>query len=238
MRRVLAVIFVIVGVAAITVGGIGVAAFGVEGKMQSSSSALESSSRSHALLADILSIEAGFPGSSALGEVTIGAEAVGGKPLFIGYGTRRSVDKYLEGVGFDAVAQQGSAWETRTVPGVVEPDDPLDKNFWLGSSTGFDAEVAFKIPSEGQASLVVMNQNATAPVEARIAIGYQSELVFPLSVGAIAVGALLVVVGLVLLRPRRQRAVPAESGGQDAVQTADADEAPSGDAMTNGSGSP
>lgn len=203
MRRAWGIILALVGVAAVGLGAIGIAAFGVAGQMKATSSSLVSGDDSHALVADILSIDAGFPGSSSLGEVTIGAEALGGRPLFIGYGTRADVDQYLEGVAFDAVAQQGSEWQTKSVPGSATPADPGKQDFWRGSATGFDAAVRFQLPSSGQASLVVMNRNGEAPVKARIAVGYESALAFPLSVALVVVGAALFVVGLLLLRRRK-----------------------------------
>lgn len=207
MRRAWGIILALVGAAAVALGAIGLAAFGVAGQMKETSSALVSGDDSHALVADILSIDAGFPGSSSLGEVTIGAEALGGRPVFIGYGTRSDVDQYLEGVAFDAVSQQGSEWQTKSVPGSGSPADPGKQSFWRGSATGFDADVRFQLPSSGQVSLVVMNRNGDAPVKARIAVGYESDLVFPLSLALVVVGAALFVVGLLLLRRRRAGSV-------------------------------
>jgi hypothetical protein len=199
------------GLIAVGVGVLGVTAFGPQGRLDAASSPLVSKKDSHALVADILSIDAGFPSSASLGEVTIGAEAVGGKPLFIGYGTREAVDKYLDGVGFDAVSQAGSQWQTKSVPGGPPPDPPGDEKFWLGSSSGFDTEVRFAIPSSGEASVVIMNMDGGAPVKARIAIGYQSDVVFPASLAAIVVGSVMVLVGILLLRRRRGDVTPASA---------------------------
>lgn len=199
MRRFLGLVLFILGLAAVTLGGLAVSAFGTSGSLQTTSPPLQTSEKSYAIVADILAIDAGFPGSSQLGEVTIGAESLNGDLLFIGYGQRSDVNAYLAQVQFDAVTQQGDGWDTRTVPGRNEPATPEDQAFWLDSSTGVDPNIVFDIAGSDQLTVVVMNQDQQPGVNAELYVGYESEIVFPVSAAAIAVGVVFVVLGVVLM---------------------------------------
>ncbi len=199
LRRFLGLVLFILGLAAATLGGLAVSAFGTNGTLQTMSPALQSSEKSYAIVADILAIDAGFPGSSQLGEVTIGAESIDGGSLFIGYGQRSDVNAYLAQVQFDAVTQQGDGWDTRTVPGRNEPGPSEDQNFWLDSSTGVDPDIVFDTAGSDQLTVVVMNQDQQPGVSAALYVGYESDIVFPVSAAALAVGAVLVVLGVVMM---------------------------------------
>ena len=213
MRRVFGALIILVGVGLTIAGGLGIAGFGTAGALQANSPLLQTSPDSYAIVADVTAVDAGFPWSEDLGDVTIGAEGQAGQSLFVGYGLRTDVNDYLAGVGFDAVAQRSGGWETRVIPGIDKPAPPADQDFWLGQAVGADASVDFTSPSSGDVSVVVMNQDGTAGVAAELFVGYESDVVFPASLGAVILGAVLVVLGLYLVirRSKRQRAQPVAS---------------------------
>ncbi len=208
MRRIFGALLILIGAGLTAAGALGIVGFGTSGSLQTNSPPLQTSPDSYAIVADVIGVDAGFPGSSSLGDVTIGAEGPSGQVLFVGYGLRSDVNDYLAGVGFDAVAQRSGGWETRVIPGVSEPAAPEAQDFWLGQAVGGDASVDFKAPSSGDVSVVVMNQDGSAGVAAELFVGYESDVVFPAAVAAVAVGAILAIVGLFLVI-RRSKSVSA-----------------------------
>jgi hypothetical protein len=213
VRKVFGALIILIGVGLTIAGGLGIAGFGTAGTLQAKSPLLQTSPDSYAIVADVTAVDAGFPGSEDLGDVTIGAAGQAGQSLFVGYGLRTDVNDYLAGVGFDAVAQRSGGWETRVIPGVDKPPPPADQDFWLGQAVGADASVDFTPPSSGDVSVVVMNQDGTAGVAAELFVGYESDVVFPASLGAVVVGAVLVLLGiyLVIRRSKREQAQPVAS---------------------------
>ena len=222
LRRFLGAVLIVIGLAAATIGGIGVSAFGTSGSLQTNSPPLQSSPKSYAIVVDILAIDAGFPGSSELGELTIGAEALDGDLLFIGYGQRSDVNAYLAQTQFDVVTQRGNGWDTRTVPGNQVPGSPEGQDFWLDSSTGVDPDVVFDVAGSDQLTVVVMNQGQSSGVDANLYVGYESEVIFPASAGAIAVGVVLVVGGVVLVARRGRKSNPPQTEPPSQLETAEA----------------
>lgn len=214
-RTILGLVCIVVGALTVTIGVIGVSAFGSAGKLEVTSSRLTTDRDAYALVADVQGVSAGFPGSQTLGTTTIGASSVGGKRLFVGLATGKEVNDYLFGVPFEAVRQNGSTWETLPVPGLEEAAPPATQKFWLRKSTGPAPSFEYT-GGTGTSSLVIMNADGRPSVNAAIRISYVSSSIFPLSLAAIALGALLVLFGLfVLWRARRRPARAAADGNAD-----------------------
>lgn len=223
LRRIIGALLILLGIGLTIAGGLGVAGFGTSGTLQANSPPLQTSPDSYAIVADIVGVDAGFPGSSSLGEITIGAETQSAQQLFVGYALRSDVNDYLAGVGFDAVAQRSGGWETRVIPGVSVPGEPAEQDFWLGEAVGSTASVQFAAPTGGDISVVVMNSDVKPGVTAELFVGYESDVVFPASVGSIVLGAVLVIVGLILVirraKPSEQPPVPSKYPAPEATQT-------------------
>lgn len=217
LKRFVGLVSLVVGAVLLIGGVLAVMTFGTGGSMQTTSQQIKSGTDSYALVADLLGVSTGFPGSSMLGTTTIGARASGGEPVFIGMGPRDAVDQYLSGVSFDAVQQNGTEWQTRTVPGTEVPKPPAQQNVWLTKGVGMLPALQFKPASSGPTTFVVMNQNASPGVSAYLAVRYQSAWIFPLAVGAIILGALLLILGLWQVFKRRRRDDPAVPAGAPAV---------------------
>lgn len=224
VKGLVGVVLLLAGGALAVLGGISVATFGSSGSLEAVSTPLETSPQGHALVADIVGVSTGFPGSTMLGTTTIGAQAEGGQPLFVGVGSRALVDKYLFGVPYQAVRQDGSAWETLSVPGTKQPPPPGKQKLWASQSTGVHPSLEFRPPGAGSSSFVVMNADGSPGVDARITVGYVSKWVFPLSIAALVVGILLAFEGVYLLwRSRRPRtSAGSESGPPPPVSRAQA----------------
>lgn len=221
LKVVLGLVSLVVGVALLAAGVLGIVTFGTSGTLEAVSTPLKSNPKSYALVADVIGIDTGFPGSSSLGTTTLGAQSTNGKRLFIGVGPRDAVDEYLLGVPFDAVRQDGSAWQTQTVPGTNKPAPPANERFWLRRGTGIKPTVEFVTPGSGMATYVIMNGDGTPAVAARMTMGFSSPSAFPLSIAAIIIGGLAALLGLFLLLRRRRGPgadAPAVTGADQAIR--------------------
>ncbi|MFN8126263.1 MAG: hypothetical protein U0R64_07135 [Candidatus Nanopelagicales bacterium] len=201
-KRIVGAVLLILGILLAAGGGLCIAAFGPSGNLTVRSTPLQTAPDGYALVADVVAVNAGFPGSSLLGTPTLGADSTGPDRLFVGIGSRTQVNEYLNGVAFEAVRQDGSQWQSFSVPGGKKPAPPADQDLWIRRATGNAPTVDFSGSSTGT-TFVVMNDDAGPDVKAQIVIGYTSRWIFPLSVAAIVIGIFLVVWGGVWLFRRR-----------------------------------
>lgn len=217
-KALLGIILLLAGALLAVGGALTAIAFGPSGTLQSASTPLKTDPDGYALVADVVAVSAGFPGSSLLGTPTLGANSAGTERLFVGIGSRADVDQYLAGASFAAVRQEGSQWQSLSVPGVKKPGVPTDESFWIRRATGNEPTVDFAT-SNGNATFVIMRADGTPDVSAQVLIGYTSRWVFPLALAALVIGVLLAIEGIVLMvRSRR--------GDDD--QANDADDATTG----------
>jgi hypothetical protein len=206
MKLVGAIVSIVVGVALLVVGSLGVQTFGTAGTLVLESPKLQSAPEAYALLTDVVRVDTGLPFSDALGETTIGASSENQEALFIGLAVTAQLEEYLLGVPYDVVRDDGGQWETLSVPGIEKPKDPLKQNVWIRRSKGPSPELSFTAASGGVTTFVVMNSDVDSGVVAKLSIGYKSTTVFPLSIAAIVIGLVLIAFGFWLgFQSRRRR---------------------------------
>lgn len=208
------VLLIVLGAILAGLGGLVAATFGPSGSLETTSTPLATSRDGYALVADVDEVTAGFPGSSLLGTPTLGADSVGSERLFIGLGGRPDVDEYLSGVAFQAVRQDGSTWQSLAIPGSRQPDAPTDEQFWIRRATGNAPTVPFTTTNSGT-TFVVMRDDGTPEVEARIVVGYSSSYVFPGAVAALVIGLALLIWGATRLRRRASTDTEPTEGGDE-----------------------
>lgn len=200
-KTVLGGILLVVGIVLALAGALAAATFGPSGTLTSTSTPLETTPQGYALVADVVAVSAGFPGSDLLGTPTLGAESAGPERLFVGIGSRADVDEYLAGAPFQAVRQEGDQWQSLSIPGTRNPGVPTEEQIWFARETGNAPSVDFST-STGSATFVVMHADGTPDLRAQIVIGYTSAIVFPLSVALGILGLVLAGVAVMLLRRR------------------------------------
>ena len=219
-KAVIGGILLVVGILLAVAGALTAFTFGPSGTLRTTSTPLETTPEGYALVADVVAVSAGFPGSSLLGTPTLGADSSGNERLFVGIGSRTDVDEYLAGAPFQAVRQDGNQWESLSIPGTKNPGLPSEEQFWFERATGNAPSVDFST-STGSATFVVMHADGTPDVRAQILIGYTSRWVFPLSIAAVVLGLLAAIVGIVLLRrSRRSDEDRSEDGDEGPPQAA------------------
>lgn len=208
-KRIVGAVLLVLGAVLMAAGGLGVATFGPSGTLTVTSTPLQTGAEGYALVADVVAVNAGFPGSTLLGTPTLGADSTGTGRLFVGVGSQEQVNTYLNGVAFQAVRQDGTQWQSLAVPGSKTPTPPAEEDLWIRRATGNAPTIEFK-GSSGGSTFVVMNDDASPGVDARIMVGYTSRWIFPLSIAALVVGLALIVWGAAWLF-RRRREEPATS---------------------------
>ena len=119
---------------------------------------------------------------------TVRIEGTGNKRLFLGIGREADVERYLEGVPHDVVADvdlDPFRPDYRSEAGSREPAPPHSQTFWAAFGERVDWEV-----DEGDWVAVAMNADGSRGVAADISIGAKTNLVLWAGLIALGVGLL------------------------------------------------
>ena len=114
--------------------------------------------------------------------------------VFVGIGPSDRIDQYLAGVSRSEVSSLGNDPETITydhMTGVAPAALPGEQDFWAVEAEG-TANLSLLWPVEaGEWSVVVMNADATAGVDATVEAGAEISLVLGIGMAALILGLLL-----------------------------------------------
>ena len=138
-----------------------------------------------------------------LADVRLDTESASGMAMFVGIGPSDSVDAYLRDVDRAEVTRLGddpTDVTYRDLPGGAPAGPPADQGFWVASSEGTDSQSLTWTVEPGDWTVVVMNADADAGIEATVTAGarigvlvWVGAIVLALGViGAAAAAALLV----------------------------------------------
>jgi hypothetical protein len=145
-----------------------------------------------------------------LGTVRVKASAPGERPVFVGIARSDDVREYLRGVEhatltdvdyspFDPVYEQN--------PGARRPLPPASQGFWETSAHGPGTQTVSWDVDEGEWSIVVMNENGSKGVDARVDAGVKLPWLAAIGWSALGGSLVLLVVsgGLIYLGVRSPR---------------------------------
>jgi hypothetical protein len=126
-----------------------------------------------------------------LGTIRLAAESADpSEPLFLGIGPRTDVERYLDGVEHDVVADvevDPFRVEYERRPGTSQPEPPGEQPFWAAvGERRLEWEVA-----EGNWVAVLMNADAARSVSADVSIAAKSDLVLWTALILLGLGLLL-----------------------------------------------
>jgi hypothetical protein len=143
-----------------------------------------------------------------LGEVRIRVTPAGsGRSLFVGIGPSTEVDRYLAGVDHTVITE---FWgdKTEDVAGGSPASPPETQDFWVASSTGSGAQTLVWDPADGSWTVVVMNADGRPGIDVGADLGAKVPALPWIAVGFLAVGAILMAGGALLIvgAVRRHRA--------------------------------
>ena len=108
-----------------------------------------------------------------IGEVNLTVTPSNNKPVFVGIAPTRDVTAYLAGVGHTTVVRvtDSSGPVYRDAAGGAPTTRPADTGIWAASSAGEGTRTLVWSPRTGDWTVVVMNADGTAGVNARVAAG-------------------------------------------------------------------
>jgi hypothetical protein len=138
-----------------------------------------------------------------LGEVRVQLESPdAGAKLFVGIGPADKVATYLDNVGHDEITDldvDPFAATYRSHPGGAPATDPAAQTFWSASDAGTGPRTLNWPVSSGDWTIVVMNADGSAGVEANVSAGATFPIMDDIAVGAFVAGGLLLLAGLAMI---------------------------------------
>ncbi|HXS44589.1 MAG TPA: hypothetical protein VN751_08165 [Solirubrobacteraceae bacterium] len=156
-----------------------------------------------ALVSQTASIDDTAGAADALGDVRIrvSAEAAGGRPLFVGIGRSRDVDRYLAGVPADEITDfevDPLRVERSRRAGTRTPAPPARQTFWVARATGRTADLEWKL-RDGDFRAVVLNADGSRGVDTRAKFGVEVPALPWIGLGLLVAGLVLLAGGVVAI---------------------------------------
>lgn len=132
-----------------------------------------------------------------------------GSPLFVGIGPSTEVDRYLAGVDHTVITE---FWgdKTEAVEGGPPASAPGTQDFWAASTTGSGPQTLTWDPADGSWTVVVMHADGQPGIDVAADLGARVPALPWIAVGFLALGAVLMVGGALLIvgardAPNRRR---------------------------------
>jgi hypothetical protein len=136
----------------------------------------------------------GVPGS--LGRVRVTAQSRNRKPVFAGIARTRDVDAYLQNTAHKTLTDfDVDPFDPtyRTSRGTAQPARPADQSFWAATTDGAKP-LEWKV-RDGNWSIVVMNADGSAGVDAGVSAGAKLPILGDLELAAWIAAALFLALG-------------------------------------------
>ena len=144
----------------------------------------------------------GTPADFAGSVLLRGSTTDPGKEIFIGIAPRADVAAYLAGVRHTEIVDvRFDPFRViyREVAGAKTLSDPARQSFWAATATGpGEQELTWDLRS-GSWAVVVMNADASAPVAVNLQAGARSDLLWPVFIGLLIGGLVMLLIGVPLI---------------------------------------
>lgn len=190
----------LVGLGLMGVGSVVLALFGTDGQTSIPIGNLQSAEGRAVVLTDFqISSSTPLPLNEEWFDLRL--DVTGEQAHFVGVAAKADSIAYLQGVPYELVTGFDSASDnidSTTIPGDARPADPQTQAFWTDSQTGRDAAVTWPV-SDSDTTLVVMNKDASAGVDAAVSVLLTIAWAGAAGIGVLVAGLLLVVLAIVLL---------------------------------------
>ncbi len=125
------------------------------------------------------------------GDVRVLASSASSDDIFVGIGPADDVRTYLAGVGHDEIVDGFDPDDLRTTPGGAPSAAPGEQQFWAASTAGAGHETLTWDIDAGSWSLVVMNADGSANVDAEVQLGANPDFVLELGLVLLATAAMM-----------------------------------------------
>lgn len=135
-----------------------------------------------------------------MGDVRIRATGSDGDPLFIGIAPTAEAEQYLQGVRATTIVDFDDDNQAyRQVEGGAPANPPAQEDIWTAQSSGAGTQSLEWEIEDGDWTVVVMNADAGADIDARADIGATVPMLGWLAAVLLVGGGLLLLVGIVLI---------------------------------------
>lgn len=196
LLAILGTILIIVGVGTAGVGGTLAALTGPDAAI--SGDAGKVSGNGYALVFNEFTINAGADTKAlkSFVDFKMGAKSTTGSELFLGIAPAEAVNGYLQTTARDIVSDlSGGTARVVPVPGKTVPAKPSEQTIWTAQSQGINPTISLNA-SGANSTLVIMNADAQQQLSVDVTIGVESPAIFPVGLGLIFFGVLLLVLGI------------------------------------------
>lgn len=136
------------------------------------------------------------------GRVLLRGTSASGRQIFIGIGPQEDVARYLANVRHSELTKVDFSpfrAQYREVPGDAVPAAPGTQTFWSTSAQGTGTQQIEWDLRSGRWAVVVMNADGGTPVSVDLQAGVRSDLLWPVFIGLLISGIVLLVVGVPLI---------------------------------------
>jgi hypothetical protein len=167
----------------------------------------------YALVSDRIDLSTGgdwVPVSAALGTARVQATSTG-PALFLGIAPTDQVAAYLGGVQRTVIRDLGNdGVVTSQVSGTAPAAAPGEQSFWTEQATGTGRQQLDWEPAEGDWTVVIMNADASAGVDAELRVGAGLPALTGIAWGLLAGGVVLALIAalVIVLAVRRRKPRP------------------------------
>ena len=119
---------------------------------------------------------------------------------FVGIGPEDDVQAYLDDVARTEVTRiNDDGARYRDIAGDQAPANPTEQAFWVASVNGPGLQTLTWDLEMGRWVVVIMNADATSGVAIEASAGARTDLLVPIALGLLAIGAILAIIALVLI---------------------------------------
>jgi hypothetical protein len=169
--------------------------------------------KTYAIATDDLDVNTDAPNwatdGSALGKIRVKATSRAGTPVFVGVAPTKDVDAYLRGTGHATLSdvEYPDFHATYDTHAGGRPAPPVAQRFWSASANGAGKQTLEWKVRDGNWSVVVMNADGSANVDARVSAGANAPWLAAAGWATLGGGTLLMLVagGLIYVGVRRPR---------------------------------
>lgn len=123
-----------------------------------------------------------------------------GSPVFIGIAAAADLERYLQGIGHDEIAEiDNRSVELRRREGTAAASPPTEQGFWTVSASGTGTQELVWEASDGSWAMAVLNADGSAGIAAEVEAGFRTDIFLPATLALLAIGAVLLTAAAALL---------------------------------------
>ncbi len=151
-----------------------------------------------------------------------GANTDSSDPIFIGIARESDIDDYLNNVEYDEVRRLHTNRldiDYRNHSGTTAPEAPTTQTFWEESTSGTGTQTLEWELEEGSHTLVIMNTDGSAGIDANMVFGAKVPLLLGVGIGILVAGIIGLCISILLIALAARKAVTVTPTSQQPAVT-------------------